>query len=1275
MANDKKFVVKNGLTTQNISFVDDTHTSNNIISLEMTAYDALSFQGNSGQLFTIVDDMSGVIFAVNDVSGVPSIEVEDTGVIRLAEFGGNVLLGFANNVTADKLQINGGLYAEGNIRSLSFASANGTPSIPAYDFTADPNTGMFLAGADTIGFATNGTTAAQITSTGNLRLFNTAGTFYTEVSNQPTSNRILTLPDGNTTLVAGTMVPTTGTGATGTWAISVTGNANTASSLATARSINGTSFNGTTDIFVPRVRTLDIRTVAPSSFTQGYATFGFGSWNNNNTLPFSDFIALRSYTDASGGNDNMISFRKDTLGIRLWQAPYGNNSPFSTFKDVAWTDGTNATGVWNIIASTANNATNLNGQPASFYLDWTNIANKPDPVITLAGDLIGSVTLTDLGSGTLTATIAANSVVLGADTVGNYVASLVQGTGVIIANNTGESATPTISIGQDVSTSSSVQFANLVLSGDLTVNGTTTTINTTNITTKDTLIELNSGANTSTNDSGILINRGSTGANVFMGWNETADKFVFGTTTATGNTTGSISVTPGTVIANTFEGSLNGNATTSTTANNIAGGVAGGVPYQSGVGTTAITAAGTAGQAFVSAGSSAPSWQTLTLENIPDAWVKRSVKAATTANITLSGAQTIDGVSVVAGDRVLVKNQTAAAENGIYVVAAGAWTRAADANISSELAAATVGIDQGTTNGGKTYDTDFKGSDTLGTTAMSWYRVLDAASIGSEVQAYNAGLQSIAGLTTAADRMIYTTAADTYAVTTLTAAGRAILDDADAAAQRTTLGLGTANNVTFATVTATTSLTSPLLSNAGTLSLSATGLNVITASTNGSERLRITDTGRVGIGTTTPTTSLHVTATPPASVPAPGAVSSHMAIGTNPYGTSIGTLSSGRGYIQQQRFDGNTAVYDLLLNPNGGNIGIGTSTPSASLTVGGVAGSDRTLQLGSAGATRAILSTNATDGTVSLGATNDSTTGILRFLTGPSLSERMRIDSNGNVGIGISSPVARLDIVAGDARWRVSHDGVGNIQHEALNSAGTTYSNLIQFANNFIFSTSGTERLRINVSGNLGLGVIPSAWAGSFKVFQVGPRASVYSDATSGTIVGNNIYNDGSNRYIASAAASVFLQEDGAHKWFNAPSGTAGNAISLKQAMILNVSGNLGIGTTNPSTILHANGEITATDFNTTSDLNVKENIEIISDAVVKVSQINGVTFNFKADNTKQRHAGVIAQDVEKVLPEAVKEMSDGIKHVAYGNLIGLLVEAIKDQQKQIDELKALINK
>jgi hypothetical protein len=103
---------------------------------------------------------------------------------------------------------------------------------------------------------------------------------------------------------------------------------------------------------------------------------------------------------------------------------------------------------------------------------------------------------------------------------------------------------------------------NLTLSGDLTVNGTTTTLATTNTVISDNLIELNNGAGSNANDSGIVIERGSTGDNAFMGWDESADKFIVGTTTATGASTGDLTITSGTLVANTFEGALSGNATT-----------------------------------------------------------------------------------------------------------------------------------------------------------------------------------------------------------------------------------------------------------------------------------------------------------------------------------------------------------------------------------------------------------------------------------------------------------------------------------------------------------------------------------------------------------------------------------------------------------------------------------------------------------------------------------------------------------------------------------------
>ena len=105
-------------------------------------------------------------------------------------------------------------------------------------------------------------------------------------------------------------------------------------------------------------------------------------------------------------------------------------------------------------------------------------------------------------------------------------------------------------------------------------------------------------------------------------------------------------------------------------------------------------------------------------------------------------------------------------------------------------------------------------------------------------------------------------------------------------------------------------------------------------------------------------------------------------------------------------------------------------------------------------------------------------------------------------------------------------------------------------------------------------------------------------------------------------------------------------------------------------------------DVNSTSDIRYKKNIEPIDNALDKVQSLKGVTFDWDNDafpetehskkpEFTERATGVIAQDVEKVLPEAVRENEDGFKNVAYGNMVGLLIEAIKEQQTQIDELKA----
>jgi len=115
----------------------------------------------------------------------------------------------------------------------------------------------------------------------------------------------------------------------------------------------------------------------------------------------------------------------------------------------------------------------------------------------------------------------------------------------------------------------------------------------------------------------------------------------------------------------------------------------------------------------------------------------------------------------------------------------------------------------------------------------------------------------------------------------------------------------------------------------------------------------------------------------------------------------------------------------------------------------------------------------------------------------------------------------------------------------------------------------------------------------------------------------------------------------------------------------------VGVGTTVPSTTLQVSGTITCTDINSTSDIKLKENIHSIDNPLDKVMQINGVGFRWK--DTKEEALGVIAQDIEEVLPELVKN-NEHTKTVNYNGLIGVLIEAVKEQQRQILELKAQLN-
>ena len=192
MANDKKFVVKKGLATPNVDFANGGGT---ISATFLGTSNTLSFTGNTGQLFSITDTMSGTIFSVNDISGIPSIEVIDTGSVKLAETNGRVAIG-ANTLTNYKF------YVSGN-------TLLGNTTV---------NNSLTLTNNNRLGFNTlNGNTVYMIQQNDDNFVFytttptGTARAVYSVYANSTSSNLQISIPlQLNNTLVANNSVGSAG---------------------------------------------------------------------------------------------------------------------------------------------------------------------------------------------------------------------------------------------------------------------------------------------------------------------------------------------------------------------------------------------------------------------------------------------------------------------------------------------------------------------------------------------------------------------------------------------------------------------------------------------------------------------------------------------------------------------------------------------------------------------------------------------------------------------------------------------------------------------------------------------------------------------------------------------------------------------------------------------------------------------------------------------------------------------------------------------------------
>jgi hypothetical protein len=295
--------------------------------------------------------------------------------------------------------------------------------------------------------------------------------------------------------------------------------------------------------------------------------------------------------------------------------------------------------------------------------------------------------------------------------------------------------------------------------------------------------------------------------------------------------------------------------------------------------------------------------------------------------------------------------------------------------------------------------------------------------------------------------------------------------------------------------------------------------------------------------------------------------------------------------------------------------------------------------------------------------------------------------NGGNVGIGTTSPNAKLEV--NSAITFSSVDTFGQlVVKSASGSTGDMLNIGVDTTNSVAFIQAverGIDTIPLSLQrygGNVGIGTdspdailetSKSAAGNTIGALLTNTNGSGAADSVSLSFgLGRSV--DG---YIRAVDAIKLLKEQ---QWTGTVSTVDAALVFstvaaevVSEQMRITSAGNVSIGNTNDTYKLDVSGTIRATgDVIAYSDARVKENVETIPNAIEKVKAMRGVGYNKIGE--QRRSTGVIAQEILEVLPEVVHQDENGMYSVAYGNIVGVLIEAIKEQQNQIDELKSRLN-